>query len=130
MSGTNVFAGAHNFVASDITVNAAKITYQFACSDARSHEIGTHASCPEARPPAQYLNAPDSAAVPTLIETTPFLSSDIAAAAQIALVIHQSLSDSKGAPYELNCFVDELRSFADALLSLSEIAAHWLASLM
>ncbi|EDR07911.1 uncharacterized protein LACBIDRAFT_327695 [Laccaria bicolor S238N-H82] len=129
MNGTSFFKGAHGFVASNNIMNAANTinihtnyrTYQFACSDARSHEIGTHASCPEARPPAQYLNAPDSAAVPALIETTPFLSSDIAAAAQIALLIHQSLSDSKGAPYEFNRFVDELRSFSDALLSLSEI---------
>ena len=36
-------------------------------------------------------------------------------------MIYESLSDSRGAPYELNCLVDELHSFADALLSLSKI---------
>jgi hypothetical protein len=55
---------------------------------------------------------------------TPFVLSsfgDIVAAAQLALAIYQSLSDSRGAPFELNCLVDELRSFSEALLSLSKI---------
>ena len=79
--------------------------------------------CLEARR-AQYLKDPDGAAVPTSIETIFFLPSafgDIVAAAQLALAIYESLIDSRGAPYELNCLVDELRSFADALLSLSKI---------
>ena len=101
-------------------------TCRFPCSDhfqSRSHDIVVHASCLEARH-VQYLNPPDGAAVPTSLETIPFPPSsfgDIVAAAKLALVIYESLSDSTGAPYELNCLVDELRSFADALLSLSKI---------
>ena len=96
------------------------------CSDpfqSRSHDIVADTSCLEARH-VQYLNPPDGEAVPTSLETIPFLPSsfgDIVEAAKLALVIHESLSDSRGAPYELNCLVDELRSFADALLSLSKI---------
>src|SRR5882757_5401196 len=56
-----------------------------------------------------------------MIPFVPSSLGDIVAAAQLALAIYQSLSDSRGAPYELNCLVDELRSFADALLSLSKI---------
>ena len=73
---------------------------------------------------AQYLKPPGGAAVPTSLEMIPIVPNslgDIVAAAQLALVIYESLSDSRGAPYELNCFVEELRSFADALLSLSKI---------
>ena len=93
--------------------NYGNTTWQIPCSD----------PCLEARR-AQYLKPPDGAAVPTSLEMTPFPPSsfeNIVAAAQLARVIYESLSDSRGAPYELNCLVDELRSFADVLLSLSEI---------
>ena len=100
------------------------------CSDpfqSRSHDIVADTSSLEARH-VQYLNPPDGEAVPTSLETIPFLPSSLsdifAAAAKLAHVIYESLSDSRGAPYELNCLVDELRSFADALLSLSKIVSE------
>ena len=93
--------------------NYGNTTWRIPCSD----------PCLKARR-AQYLKPSDGAAVPTSLEMTPFPPSsfeNIVTAAQLARVIYESLSDSRGAPYELNCLVDELRSFADVLLSLSEI---------
>ena len=59
-----------------------------------------------------------------MIPIVPNSFGDIVTAAQLALAIYQSLSDSRGAPYELNCFVKELRSFADALLLLFKIVGE------
>ncbi|EDR07906.1 uncharacterized protein LACBIDRAFT_327687 [Laccaria bicolor S238N-H82] len=124
MSGTNFFAGAHGFVASNNTMNAANtinIHHIYGNTTCRNFCSGP---CLEPRGRAQHLKPPDGAAVPTSIEAIPFRPSafgDIVTAARLALMIHESLGDSRGAPHELNCFVDELRSFADALLSLSEI---------